>query len=394
MAPGGEIGHGRPAYRCHHGAVPSLDPLPPVHVEAIEVLRVPMRLQTPLRAATGTRAHRDVLLVHVRAAEADGWAECAVEAEPTYGPEFTEGAIAVLAHHLLPRAAAGPTGDAVALRPHLDAVRGHPMARAALELAVLDAQLRAADRSLAGWLGATATHVAVGAALGLHDDVGALLDEADDALRQGATRLRVKIAPGRAHHPLRELRAHVGPDVLLQADANGSFGRDDPELERLDEVGLACLEQPLPPADLLGHATLAARLATPICLDEPLTSLGAIEAAVALGACEVVCLKPARVGGWIDAVTVHQRCAELGVPVWVGGMLETGVGRAANLAVAALPGMALPPDLDPRGRFDPDLADPLRTVDGLVVVPTGPGTGAIPAEHLLAGAEIVGAWRP
>ena len=275
---------------------------------------------------------------------------------------------------------------------HLQAVRGHEMARAAVELAVLDAQLRAVDRSLAGWLGATATGVPAGAAIGLHPTVGALLEEADAALAAGAARLRVKVGPEAGAAPIEALRGHLGGAVVLQADANGSFSLDDPdhlrELDRLDVLGLACLEQPLAPDDLLGHARLAERLGTPICLDEPLTSLGAVEAAIALGACEVVCLKPARVGGWIEARRVHDRCVELGVPVWVGGMLETGVGRAANAAVAALPGMTLAPDLDPRGRFEPDLADPLRPVAGLVPVPTGPGTGAVPDADLLARAEV------
>src|SRR5690606_1474490 len=213
------------------------------------------------------------------------------------------------------------------------------------------------------------------------------------------TRLRVKIAPGQAVEPLRALRAHVGEDVLLQGDANGTFRLDDPahraELGALDEVGLACLEQPLPPDDLTGTARLARQVATPICLDEPVTSLGALEAAVALGACGVLCLKPGRVGGWITARAVHDRCVELGLPVWTGGMLETGVGRAANLAVAALPGMALPPDLDPRGRFAPDLADPrLPGPDGLVAVPTGPGVGAVPAPAALAAATVTPCPRP
>ena len=392
MAASGEIGHEDEAYRCHHGPVPALDVLPPVRVEAIELVTVPMRLSSPLRSAAGTRTSRDVLLVHVRAAEADGWAECAVEPEPTYSSEFADAALVVLRDHLLPRAGAGPTGDAMALGPHLDAVRGHPMARAALELAVLDAQLRAADRSLGSWLGATATAVPAGAALGLHEQPDDLLAEADEALKAGAARLRVKIAPGRAAGHLQRLREHVGDAVPLQADANGSFDEGDPELDQLDAVGLACLEQPLGPSDLLGHARLAARLDTPICLDEPLTSLDAIETAIALGACEVVCLKPARVGGWIAARAVHDRCAELGIPLWVGGMLETGVGRAANLAVAALPHVALPPDMDPRGRYHPDLADPRRPVDGAVPVPSDPGTGAVPDLDQYDDVRVVPGW--
>jgi O-succinylbenzoate synthase len=363
-------------------------------VGAIELVTVPLRVVRPLHTAlaAGQEGERDVLLVHVRAEEADGWAECVAEAAPIYSAEHTKGARVVLSEHLIPRAWAGPTGDAVALSPHLDAVRGHPMARAALELAVLDAQLRAAGRSLADWLGATATSVRAGAALGLHDTPDDLLTEADEALAAGAVRLRVKVAPGRAAVSLGALRAHVGDDVLLQADGNGSFSLADPvhvaELVLLDEVGLACLEQPLGADDLVGHADLAGRLTTPICLDEPLTSLGAVEAAIALGACEVVCLKPARVGGWIAARAVHDRCAELGVPLWVGGMLETGVGRSANLAVAALPGMTLPPDLDPRPRYEADLAGGTHTADGVVPVPAGPGTGAVPDPELLVGAVI------
>ncbi|MET0903207.1 MAG: enolase C-terminal domain-like protein, partial [Acidimicrobiales bacterium] len=240
--------------------------------------------------------------------------------------------------------------------------------------------------------GATASAVPVGAALSLHDDLDDLLAEADAALAAGAVRLRVKISPGHAAAPLRVLRDHVGSEVILQADANGSFREDDPELVHLDAIGLACLEQPLSPDDLLGHARLAARLDTPICLDEPLTSLGAVEAAVALGACEVVCLKPARVGGWVTAREVHDRCTELGVPLFVGGMLETGIGRAANLAVAALPSMALPPDLDPRRRFARDLTDPRLPVDGAVPVPTGHGTDAVPDAEALRSAEVVEAW--
>lgn len=376
-----------------------LEPLPAVAVDAVELVTLRLPLATPLRSATSHRHERTILLVHVVGPHAEGWAECVAEIEPTYAPEHVAGAALVLRDHLLPRAWAGPTGDALALSPHLDTVRGHPMARAALELAVLDAQLRAVDRSLAGWLGATASAVAPGAALGLHDDVAGLLAEADAALAAGAARLRVKIAPGCAAEGVRALRAHVGDEVLLQADANGSFRLAYPdhvaELERLDDAGLACLEQPLPPDDLVGHARLAQRLRTPICLDEPITSLGALEAAVALGACGVLCLKPGRVGGWITSRAIHDRCVELGLPVWVGGMLETGLGRAANLAVAALPGMSLPPDLDPRRRYVPDLADScLPGPDGLVAVPDGPGTGAAPDEDLLADADIVRSLAP
>lgn len=381
------------------GPMTPLDPLPAVHVGAIEVVTVRLPLAIPLRSASSRRTERTVLLVHVLADEADGWAECVAEVEPTYAPEYVEGAVHVLRHHLLPRAWSGPVGDAVALGRRIDNVRGHPMAKAALELAVLDAQLRSAGRSLADWLGATATAVPAGASLGLHDDIGDLLAEADAALAAGAARLRVKIAPSQAARAVLALRDHVGPDVPLQADANGSFrfdsAHDVAELEALDTAALTCVEQPLAPDDLVGHARLALRLDTPICLDESITSLATLDAAVALGACGILCLKPGRVGGWVAARAIHDRCVDLGLPVWVGGMLETGLGRAANAALAALPGMSLPPDLDPRGRFHPDLAPPLLPgTDGLVAVPSGPGTGAVPDEKLLADAEVVRSLAP
>lgn len=362
-----------------------------MRVRAIELVAPRLTVARPLRTAHGGGhvPRRSALLVHVLADESEGWAECPVEEAPTYDAEYGEAASLVLRRHLVPRAWEGTTGDALALEPHLSAVRGHHPARAALLLAVLDAQLRSAGRSLASWLGATSDTVAAGATLGLHHAPDDLLAEADDALAAGAARLRVKVAPGRAAPHLRALRARLGDGVALQADANGSFTEDDPELSALDEVGLVCLEQPLAPDDLLGHARLARRLRTPLCLDEPLTSLGAVEAALTLGACEVVCLKPSRVGGWAAARAVHDHCVERGVPVWVGGMLETAVGRAANLALAALPGMALAPDADPRPRYRPDLLDLSPPVDGRHAVPDGPGASGVPEPGRLDGAARV-----
>jgi O-succinylbenzoate synthase len=368
-----------------------LEPLPPVGLERVELVCVPMTVATPVPTASGFEAVRTVLLVHVVTDGAEGWAECAVEPLPGYDAESTASARAALVDHLLP-AVAGRTVDGLGLAQRLDHVPGHHQAKAAVELAVLDVQLRLAGRSLASWLGATASAVPAGAAVSAytHDHV----DEATRAVALGAARVRVKVGPGRAAQPLAALHDHLGPDVLLQADANGSFSLDEPdhlaELHRLDDVGLACLEQPLAPDDLAGHARLAERLRTPICLDEPLTSFDAVERSVVAGACEVVCLKPGRVGGWPEARRIHDRCVELGVPLWVGGMHETAIGRAANLALAALPGMALPMDLDPRGRYEPDLAHGRRPgADGLVPVPDGPGTGAAPDPSRLAGTEVL-----
>lgn len=369
---------------------PPLEPLPPVALERVELLSVPMTVATPVPTASGFEAVRSVLLVHVVGGGAEGWAEVAVEPAPGYDTESTSTARAALVRELLPLVA-GLSVDGLGVGAVLDRVRGHHQAKAAIELAVLDVQLQLAGRSLAGWLGGTVAAVPAGAAVSAF--VHGCADDAARAVALGATRVRVKVGPGRAVEPLRAVRERIGPDVTLQADANGSFSLDDPvhvaELEGLDGLGLACLEQPLAPEDLAGHALLAERLATPICLDEPLTSLDAVERAIEAGACEVVCCKPGRVGGWPAARRLHDRCVELGVPVWVGGMHETAVGRTANLALASLPGMALPMDLDPRGRYEPDLADPRRPVGGLVAVPTDPGTGVVPDPVRLADAVVV-----
>jgi O-succinylbenzoate synthase len=244
---------------------------------------------------------------------------------------------------------------------------------AALELAVLDAQLQVAGRSLADWLGATEAVVAAGATVGLAPDPADVAAEAAAAVAAGARRVRVKVQPGQAVAPLRAVRATIGDDIPLQADANGSFAEDDPELAALDELGLACLEQPLPAGDLDGHARLAARLRTPICLDESIDSLAAAAAAADLGAAQVLCLKPGRVGGWPAALEVVRLAGQRGLGAWVGGMLETAMGRSANAALAAVPGMTAAPDLDPRPRYAIDLAAPLPITNGWVEVPRAPG---------------------
>ncbi len=262
------------------------------------------------------------------------------------------------------------------------------MARAALELALLDAQLRVAGQTLGSWLGAAATSVPAGATVGMHDDLDAVLADVAAAVAAGAVRIRLKVAPGRTSVAAVVRSTHSADSLALQVDANGSFDPTDAahraQLIELDQLDLSCIEQPFPPDDLVAHADLARRLETPVCLDESVTSLGSFETAVSIGACEVLCLKPGRVGGWPAARRIHDRAVALGLPVWVGGMFETGLGRAANLALAALPGMTLPGDFDPRGWFETDLVEPEPPgADGRVPVPTGPGTGAIPDPDVL-----------
>jgi o-succinylbenzoate synthase len=232
--------------------------------------------------------------------------------------------------------------------------------------------------------------VPTGIALGIAGSVDDLVTAAAGWCAQGHRALKLKIAPGWDLGPVQAVRDAVGDEVTLVADANGSYRSDDPgHLDTLGRLisgtgGLAAVEQPFAPADLTGHARLARKGPVPICLDESVGSLADVETALALGACGAVNLKPGRVGGLVEAGRIHQRCLDDGVPLRAGGMLETGLGRAVNLAVAALPGCTLPPDLGPSTRYFPrDITPPHLAHGGTMTVPDGPGLGVEPIQEVL-----------
>jgi O-succinylbenzoate synthase len=269
------------------------------------------------------------------------------------------------------------------------------MANAALRTALLDARLRGEGRSLAEHLGAERTDVPAGVAVGFAPDIDSLLAEVERHVRTGYARIKLKIRPGWDIEPVAAVRDLIGAARLLQADANGAYRLGDADhLARLDRYDLALIEQPLPVDDLLGHAELARRLRTPVCLDESISSAGAAATALELGACSVVCVKPGRLGGIDEAAVVHDLCRDTGVDAWVGGMLETGLGRSALLALAALPGFTLPGDLSATGRwYVDDLAEPLVLGrDGTLPVPAGPGVAPLPdpaaIDRYTTGAEL------
>lgn len=345
-----------------------------MRVAAVELRRV----QLPFPG--GDTGRRDLLLVRVGTDVGDGWGECAALGRPTYTAEYADGAAVVVRDHLAPlllaAASAGGFG-AAAVGPALAPVRGHPMAKAALEMAVLDAELRAAGRSLAAFLGAARTTVEAGVVVGRAASVPALLDAVAGAVAEGYRRVKLKIGPGWDVEPVRAVRERF-PALVLQVDANEAYRPADADhLAALDPFDLAMIEQPVAADDLVGAAAVARRIRTPVCLDEAVTSAAAARAAVALGAAAVVNVKPGRVGGYLEARRVHDACAEAGVPVWCGGMYESGLARAANLALAALPGFTLPGDLSPPSRYlGADLVAPLVATAGRLDVPAGPGIGA------------------
>jgi O-succinylbenzoate synthase len=345
----------------------------------VDLLRVRLPLVTPFRTARAATNVKDALLVRVRTTAGIGWGECTAPAGPEYDGETIDGARLALRDHLLPRAFAGAG---------LDDVRGHRAARAALECALLDARLRAENVSLATWLGAQAATVAAGVALGFVDDPDELRRAVGAYVAAGYGRIKCKIEPGRDTDVLVAARAEVGPELDLAADANGSYtlGGARRLFDEIDALALQCVEQPCAPDALDDHARLVEQVSTPICLDETITSVGAVHDAVARHACDAIAVKVGRLG-LREAKRAHDDCVELGIDAVSGGMLETGVGRAALVAVAALPGFTVTGDCSASERFfgtDGDITEPFVIEAGRLRVPSGPGLGVEPIPDRLA----------
>ncbi|MCT2583467.1 o-succinylbenzoate synthase [Actinophytocola gossypii] len=368
--------------------------------KGVELRRIRMPLVAPFRTSFGVERTRDVLLLRVATDDADGWAECVAMSDPRYSAEYVDGAADVLTRFLVPALAAAADTvarlGAPAVAPALAAFRGHRMAKAALETAVLDAELRAEGRPLARELGAVRDRVPCGVSVGIMDSVGELLDAVAGYLDAGYVRIKLKIEPGWDVEPVRAVRERFGDDVLLQVDANAAYTLADArQLARLDPFDLLLIEQPLDEEDVRGHAELARLVTTPVCLDESITSARAAADAIAIGACSVVNVKPGRVGGYLEARRIHDVCVAHGVPVWCGGMLETGLGRAANVALAALPGFTLPGDTSASDRYyRTDITEPFVLADGHLPVPTGPGVGVEPLADELAAVTTATEWIP
>jgi O-succinylbenzoate synthase len=348
-----------------------------LRLQAVELRRVRLPLVAPFRTSFGTQTEREALLVRALTSAGEGWGECVAMRDPLYSSEYVEGAEHVIRHHLLPRLFRAGALCAESVAGLLEEVIGHRMAKAALEMAVLDAQLRAEGRSFAAYLGAVRERIECGVSVGIQESVTRLLDTVAAYLEAGYRRVKLKIEPGWDLEPVRAVRARFGPELPLQVDANGAYRpADAAHLRRLDEFGLLLIEQPFAEEEILAHARLAELVETPVCLDESIVSARTALDAIELGAAEVVNIKPGRVGGYLEARRIHDLCRERDVPVWCGGMLETGIGRAANVALAALPGFTLPGDVSASSRyFHRDLTPPFEMEDGRLRVPAGPGLG-------------------
>jgi len=341
------------------------------------LIRVRVPLRRPFRTAHSVTTVKESVLVCLHTDEGVGWGECAAEIAPTYTAEFVDSAWLVLRDHLLPPLLAGPWSSYEELDERISTVRGHSMAKAAIETALLDAHLRERNKNLATYLGATRKVVPVGVVVDLADDPRETAATATSRVEEGYRRIKLKVAPGRDVDVVRAVRDAIGATVELWVDANGTYASDDRALRQLDELGLGLIEQPLDPDAWMQCGALARELVTPICLDESIRSVSDVQLARHFGAADVVNVKPSRVGGVRAAHQIVGECAASGIGTWVGGLLDLGINRAVNLAVAALDGCTLPGDISATDRyFDRDITAPFvldRT--GSMAVPSGPGIG-------------------
>lgn len=349
-----------------------------MRIERIELRHVRLILVAPFVTSMGVETDEEHIIVRVDAGGVTGWGECVAGGNPYYSYETTETAWHILRDFLVPAVLGkdvASVDEAIAL---WSKVRGHMMAKAGLESALWDAFAKAKGVSLSRMLGGVRERIDVGVSVGIQPSPEELLRKVAGYLGEGYRRIKIKIAPGRDLPFVKAVRREH-PDILLQVDANSAYELSDIDVFRgMDEDNLLLIEQPLSHDDIYDHSKMQRELKTPICLDESIHSVADARAALELGSCRVINIKPGRVGGYTESRRIHDLCASRGVPVWHGGMLESGIGRAGNVALASLPNFTLPGDISASKRYyHEDIVEPAFEVaaDGTMAVPAGPGIG-------------------
>ncbi|HYI10157.1 MAG TPA: o-succinylbenzoate synthase [Thermoanaerobaculia bacterium] len=350
-----------------------------MQIRRVELREIHLALLHPFETSSGRTTERHVIVVRVEDGDGgEGWGECVADENPYYSEEWTESAWAVMTRFLAPLLVAAPVASAGSVDGVFAHVRGNRMAKAALETACWDLEARSRNLPLWQLLGGSRIEIASGVSIGLQPTTDALLERVRHELEAGYQRIKIKIKPG---HDLELVRAVRGefPEVPLMVDANSAYRlRDAALLRELDRWNLMMIEQPLAHDDIAEHAKLQRQLSTPICLDESIRSSDDARHAIELGACRIINIKLGRVGGLTEARRVEQVCRENGIPVWCGGMLEAGIGRAHNIALSTLEGFSLPGDVSASARYwEEDIIDPPVTVSprGTIFPPSGPGIG-------------------
>ncbi len=353
-----------------------------LRIESITLREIALALKEPFQISSGTQTRRRIVLVQLRSADGlEGWGECTAGEFPNYSPETPDTCWLALREWVAPRVLGKDFSGPEEIHPALEVnFRGHNMAKAAVEMAAWELTARAEGVSLSKKLGGTRDRIRVGISLGIQASPEALVAKARTSLERGYRKVKIKIKPGADVEYVRAVREALGPEAPLMADANNAYSLEDTSsLEALDALGLMMIEQPLAWDDLLRHVELQKRLKTPVCLDESITSLDRAADMIALGAGKIVNIKAGRVGGFRQSKAIHDLCQAHGIPVWCGGMLESGVGRAHNVALSSLPNFTLPGDVSPSERYwEKDVVIPEWTMDreGWVNVPVDqPGMG-------------------
>ena len=348
-------------------------------IDKIELHHISQDLVHPFRTSFGTQVARPSILVAVHGAGQVGWGECVAHSAPNYSYETMDTAWHVLTDFLIPAVLGQEFAAPQDVPPAFKWVRGHPMAKAALENAVWDLFARDQNVPLSHLLGGVRKRVEVGVSIGIQPTLQGLLGRVDRFVELGYGRIKMKIEPGWELEPIAAVRERH-PNIKLMADANSAFSLEHAELFRqMDQFDLLMIEQPLHYDDIADHAKLQAQVNTPVCLDESIHSPLHARWAIEIGACKVINMKVGRVGGLSNAVEIHEMCRKAGIQMWCGGMLESGVGRAANLHLATMPNFVLPGDISATDRYyAEDIAEPtfsLNAEDSTITVSHGPGIG-------------------
>jgi O-succinylbenzoate synthase len=355
-------------------------------IREITLREISMKLVAPFETSMDRTETRRIILVEANVDGVIGWGECVAAESPFYSPEYVDTAWPVLRDFLWPLVKGKQFSAASDVWGLLEQVRGHNMAKAALEAAIWDAEAKQNGVPLAKLLGGTRDEIASGVSIGIKDSLDGLVAEVKKELAAGYQRIKIKIKPGNDLEPVRRLRQQF-PRIKLMVDANSAYTLEDwPLLKQLEGFYLMMIEQPLGWDDLYSHAELQKKLDTPICLDECIHTEEQARAAIELGACKIINIKLGRVGGFTVARRIHDLCERHDIPVWCGGMLESGIGRAHNIALSTLANFTLPGDVSASKRYwAEDIISPevIVSPQGTIRVPAGPGIGFEPSLDLI-----------
>ncbi len=347
-------------------------------IETIVLREIRMRLKAPFETSFGVTQDRRILLVEVVADGVSGWGEVTTVESPSYNSETTDTAWHIISDFIAPRMIGKNLNRASEAASLLSAIRGHQMAKAGVENALWDAASQLKKVPLSKLLGGTLNEIACGVSLGIRENPQALVDKVEEELQSGYQRIKLKIKPGKDLDFVAAVRKEF-PQIWLSVDANSAYElRDTDHLKELDQFNLLMMEQPLQWDDIHSHAKLQSQIRTSICLDECINNAAHAGAAIEMGACRIINIKLGRVGGHSSARQVHDVCQQHSLPVWCGGMLESGIGRAHNIAMSTLPNFTLPGDVSASQRYwNEDIIEPEVEVSsrGTILVPTTPGLG-------------------